>query len=172
MLKKQVSDKLNKQVNAEIYSAYLYLSMAAYFDSLNLAGFSNWMKVQAQEEMMHAMKIYNFIYDKGGAVTLTAIDAPETQWESPEAAVQDVCVHEEKVTGMINDLVDCAVEQHDHATNAFLQWFVNEQVEEEASAGDVLSKVQMVEKTSHGLYMLDKDLAARVFTPPQDAEGG
>lgn len=171
MMDQALMQALNRQINAEIYSAYLYLSMAAHFDAENLTGFSNWMKIQAQEEMMHAMKFYDFINDKGGQVTLTAIDGPDTRWDSPVAAVQALCDHEAHVTGLINDLMDLAMEKRDHATQIFLQWFVTEQVEEEASGADLLDKVKRVSGHPQGLYMLDKELSTRTFTPPQSASG-
>lgn len=162
---------LNGHINAEMYSSYLYLSMAAYFDEDNLTGFSNWMKIQVQEEMMHAVKIYDFINDKGGKVVLTAIDKPDSHWDSPVAVIQALCDHEAKVTGLINDLMDLAIEKRDHATQVFLQWFITEQVEEEASGADLLDKVKRVVDHPQGLYMLDKELSTRTFTPPQSASG-
>ena len=157
---------LNEQVNAEMYSAYLYLSMEAYFKSLNLIGFANWMRVQTQEEMMHAMKIYEFIDERGGRITLKAIDGPQTKWDSPLAAFKAVYEHEQKVTGLINNLVNLAIEEKDHATNTFLQWFVNEQVEEESSADQMVQQLKMMENAPGGMFMLDRELAQRVFTPP------
>ena len=161
-----MEEALNEQVNAEMYSAYLYLSMEAYFKSLNLNGFANWMRVQTQEEISHAMKIYGFIDERGGRITLKAIDEPQTKWDSPLAVFKAVYEHEQKVTGLINDLVDLAIEEKDHATNAFLQWFVNEQVEEESSADQVVQQFKMMEKAPGGMFMLDRELGQRVFTPP------
>ena len=161
---------LNEQVNAEMYSAYLYLSMEAYFKSLNLIGFANWMRVQTQEEMMHAMKIYEFIDERGGRITLKAIDGPQTKWDSPLAAFKAVYEHEQKVTGLINNLVNLAIEEKDHATNTFLQWFVNEQVEEESSADQMVQQLKMMENAPGGMFMLDREMGQRVFTPPA-AEG-
>ena len=166
MISKKMVDALNKQVNAEMYSAYLYLSMESYFKSLNLNGFANWMRVQTQEEMVHAMKIYDFINERGGRVTLKPIDGPPTEWESPMAVFEAVYAHEQKVTGLINKLVDLAVEEKDHATNSFLQWFVNEQVEEESSADEKVQQLKMMEKAPGGMFMLDRELGQRVFTPP------
>jgi len=157
---------LNEQVNAELFSAYLYLSMEAYFKSLNLNGFANWMRVQTQEEISHAMKIYGFIDERGGRITLKAIDGPQTKWDSPLAVFKEIYKHEQKVTSMINNLVNLVIEEKDHATNAFLQWFVNEQVEEEASADQVIQQLKMMEKAPGGMFMLDRELAQRVFTPP------
>ena len=162
---------LNEQVNAELFSAYLYLSMEAYFKSLNLNGFANWMRVQTQEEVAHGMKIYEFINERGGRITLKAIDGPQTKWDSPLPVFKAVYEHEQKVTGLINDLVDLAIKEKDHATNTFLQWFVNEQVEEESSADDMVQQLKMMEKAPGGMFMLDRELGQRVFTPPV-SEGG
>ncbi|UCC97129.1 MAG: ferritin [Phycisphaerales bacterium] len=170
MISKKMEKALNGQVNAELYSAYLYLSMESYFKSLNLNGFANWMRVQTQEEIMHAMKIYDFIDERGSRITLKAIEGPPTQWDSPRAVFEAAYAHEQKVTGLINGLVDLAIKEKDHATNTFLQWFVNEQVEEEASADAIVQQLKMMEDAPGGLFMLDRELAQRVFTPPP-AEG-
>jgi ferritin len=166
MISKKMEEALNEQVNAELYSAYLYLSMESYFKSLNLNGFANWMRVQTQEELMHAMKIYDFVNERGGRIILKAIEGPETEWDSPLAVFEAVYVHEQKVTGLINDLVDLAIKEKDHATNTFLQWFVNEQVEEESSADEVVQQLKMMENAPGGMFMLDRELGQRVFTPP------
>jgi len=166
MLSKKMQDALNKQTNAELYSAYLYASMSAYFESVNLRGFANWMRVQTQEEVMHAYKFYNYINERGGRVALQAIEAPPQEWDSPLAAFEAVRVHEQKVTGLINDLVNLAISEGDHATNNFLQWFVSEQIEEEASAHDVVQKLNLVGEESSGLFMLDREMGLRIFTPP------
>jgi ferritin len=166
MISKKMEEALNAQVNAEMYSAYLYLSMESYFKSLNLNGFANWMRVQTQEEMMHAMKMYDFINERNGRVLLKAIDGPPTKWDSPLAVFKAVLKHEQKVTGLINDLVDLAIKEKDHATNSFLQWFVNEQVEEEASADEMVQQLKMMEDAPGGMFMLDRELGQRVFTPP------
>ena len=166
MIKKKMQQALNKQLNAELYSSYLYLSMSAYFNSINLKGFANWMKVQAQEELSHAMKFYNFILERGGKVILSKIDPPQTEWNSPLAAFEHVYRHEQKVTSLINSLVDLSISESDHATNNFLQWFVTEQVEEEASADEVVKKLKLAGKSAGGLFMIDRELAQRVFTSP------
>ncbi|MCH8118155.1 MAG: ferritin [Planctomycetes bacterium] len=171
MISEKMEEALNGQVNAELYSAYLYLSMESYFKSLNLNGFAGWMRVQTQEEVIHAMKIYDFINERGGRVILKAIEGPPTEWDSPLAVFEAVYVHEQKVTGLINDLVDLAIKEKDHATNTFLQWFVNEQVEEESSADEVVQQLKMMENAPGGMFMLDRELGQRVFTPPA-AEGG
>ncbi len=171
MISKKMEGALNGQVNAELYSAYLYLSMESYFKSLNLNGFASWMRVQTQEEVMHAMKIYEFINERGGKVVLKAIEGPPTEWDCPLAVFEAVYVHEQKVTGLINDLVDLAIKEKDHATNSFLQWFVNEQVEEESSADEIVQQLKMMENAPGGMFMLDRELGQRVFTPPVTAEG-
>ena len=170
MISKKMEDALNEQVNAELYSAYLYLSMESYFKSKNMNGFANWMRVQTQEEMSHTMKIYGFIDERGGRILLKAIEGPQTEWESPLAVFEAVYEHEQKVTGLINDLVDLAIAEKDHATNSFLQWFVSEQVEEEASADAAIQQLKMVESAPGGMFMFDRELGQRVFTPPA-AEG-
>lgn len=166
MLIKKIQDTLNTQINAEIYSAYLYLSMSAYFESVNLKGFANWMRVQAQEELAHAMKFYNYVNERGGRVILRMIEGPPAEWNSPVAAFEHTYRHEQKVTSMINNLTNMAIEEKDHATHSFLQWFINEQVEEEASADEILQKLKLLENVPAGLFMLDRELASRVFTMP------
>jgi ferritin len=161
-----MQEALNGQINAELYSAYLYLSMEACFQSTNLPGCANWMRVQTQEELTHAMKIYDFVNERGGRVTLKSIQQPPIKWDSPLAAFEAAYKHEQKVTGLINTLVNLAIEEEDHAANSFLKWFVNEQVEEEASVDEVVQKLKMVETAPGGLFMIDKQLGQRVFTPP------
>ena len=171
MLSEKMQDAINRQLVAETYSAYLYWSMAAYFESVNLAGFAQWMKAQAQEELVHAAKFFNFVAERGGRVLLAAIEAPSTEWDSPLAVFEHAYQHEQKVTGLINDLVDLAVEERDHATKSFLDWFVDEQVEEEASADGVVQKLKLMGDAPGGLFMLDRELGQRVFTMPASTEG-
>jgi len=166
MISKKIEQALNDQINAEFYSAYLYLSMAAYFDSVNLTGFATWMRAQTQEEIVHAMKMYDFVNERGGRVILKAIETPPSEWDSPLAAFEAAYAHEQLVTGRINDLVNLAVDEKDHATNSFLQWFVNEQVEEETSADNVVQNLKMAQSAPGALFMLDRELGRRVFTPP------
>jgi ferritin len=161
----------NGQLNAEWYSSYLYVSMAAYFESLNLKGFAHWMSVQAKEEWVHGELFYAQIHDRRGRVTLRAIEAPATEWESPREAFEHVLAHEQKVTGLINKLMDQAVGESDHATSNFLQWFVGEQVEEEAAADAILQQLKLIGDNAHALLMLDRELAARVFALPAVATG-
>ena len=170
MIKEKIREALNQQLNAELYSSYLYLSMAAYFESINLKGFANWMRVQTQEELVHAMKFYDFIIERGGKVVLSSIEGPRTEWPSPLAVFEHAYEHEQKVTGLINNLVDLSAAEQDHATSNFLQWFVAEQVEEEASADEVVQKIKLMGDASGGLFMLDRELAQRVFTPPATAQ--
>jgi ferritin len=171
MIGKKMQDALNEQVNAELYSAYLYLSMVAYFESVNLPGFAAWMRVQTQEEVVHAMKIYDYVNERGGRVILKPIDGPPAEWKSPLDAFEAAYQHEQKVTGLINGLVNLAIEEKDHAANMFLQWFVSEQVEEEDSADTIVQKLKLMADAPGGMYMLDKEMGQRVFTPPA-AEGG
>ena len=166
MLSKKMENAINEQINAELYSSYLYLSMATYFESVSLAGCANWMRQQAQEELFHGMKMFDYVCECGGRVTLKAIDKPPSKWTSPLNAFENVLEHEQKVTGLINDLVDLALEERDHASNIFLQWFVSEQVEEEASAGALVDKLKMIGKDAGGLFMLDTELGQRSFTLP------
>ena len=166
MLSKKVLAALNKQINAEIYSSYLYLSMAAYTKSLGLDGFENWFKVQAQEELVHAMKFFDYVNERGGRVTLAAIDGPPVSWKSPLEVLEATLKHEQHVTALINALVDLALSESDHATSNTLQWFVAEQVEEEASADAIRQKLALVGDKGNALYMIDRELATRVFTPP------
>ena len=166
MIKEKIQDALNEQINAELYSSYLYLSMSAYFESINLKGFASWMRVQTQEELVHAMKFYDYLIERGGKVVLSSIESPPTEWSSPLAIFENAYQHEQKVTGLINELVDLAIAEKDHATNIILQWFVSEQVEEEASADEVVQKIKLMGDARGGIFMLDRELAQRVFTPP------
>jgi ferritin len=166
MLSEKMQEAINIQINKEIYSAYLYLSMAAYCDSINLKGFASWMTVQVQEELSHAQKLFNYLPERGGKVILQPIDGPETEWESPLALFKHVYEHEQFVTSLINGLVKLAREEEDYATESFLKWFIDEQVEEEASASEVVEKIKLAGDRGGGIFMLDKELGARVFTPP------
>lgn len=161
MLTEKMQTALNGQLNAELYSSYLYLSMNAYFKSVNLDGFANWMYYQAQEELEHSMKFYDFVIQRGGKVVLSQIEAPPTEWDSPMAIFEVTLAHEQKVTGLINDLVEIAHEERDHATNIFLQWFVSEQVEEEENVGGVLEQLKLMGDAQGGLFMIDRELAKR-----------
>ncbi len=170
MLSKKMEKAINEQINAEFFSAYLYLSMSAYFESEGYEGMANWMWTQYQEEEAHAMRFFAYVNERGGRVILKALDAPAATWKSPEHVFAETLKHEQKVTGLINKLVKLARTEDDYASDSFLRWFVDEQVEEEATAEGILQKVKMVGKTGNALYMLDKELGQRVFTPPAAEE--
>ena len=161
VIQKKMEEALNKQINAELYSAYLYLSMAAYFEAQNLKGMAKWMIAQYGEEQGHAKKLYGYILERGGKVTLEAIDKPKTDWDSPAEAFEEAYEHEQKVTTMINDLVDMAQSENDKASVAMLQWFVTEQVEEEASTSEIADKLKLIKGAPQGLFMMDHALGAR-----------
>lgn len=166
MINSKIQQELNKQLNEELYSAYLYLSMSAYFESIDYKGMANWMKVQAQEEMTHAMKFYTYILDRGGIVNLLAIPNPPVSWSSPLEIFESAYQHEQKITSLINDLLTITMEEKDHATSIFLQWFVTEQIEEELSASSIVADIKRLVNTPNSMYLLDKELGQRVFTPP------
>ncbi len=166
MLSKTMQDALNDQINAEYYSSYLYLSMAAWADSANLKGFANWFRVQVQEEMVHVMKFFQYVLDRRGVVKLAAIAGPPTQWASPLAAFEATLAHEQHVTGRINKLAELAIKENDHASHALLEWFVTEQVEEEATADLILQQLKLAGDAPAALFLLDRELGARTFTPP------
>ena len=165
-----ITEKMEKafldQINKELYSEYLYLSMKAYFASLNLNGFVNWMNIQVQEEHAHAMGMFDYVLERGGKIELEAIAKPDTNWESPLAVFKQVLKHEEYVTSRINALMDVAEEVKDRAAIIFLNWYLKEQVEEEASAGGVLAQLELIGDDKNALFALDKELAQRVFNPP------
>ena len=171
MIEKKMEEALNGQINAELYSAYMYLSMSAYFEARELPGFAHWMRAQAQEEEFHAMKLFTYLVERGGRVILKALEAPPAEWKSPLHVFEDTLKHERKVTGLINDLVFLARDLRDNATEIFLQWFVSEQVEEEDNVQKILGPLKLIKESPQALYMLDKELFQRVFTPPP-AEGG
>ena len=166
MISRKIEEALNDQLNAEFYSAYLYLSMAGYFESINLKGFANWMRVQTQEEQFHAMKLYDYIFERGGKVTLRTIDAPPADWDCPLAVFEATLEHEQKVTGSIDDLVYLARAEKDNASEIYLQWYVHEQVEEENNVGTVLGQLKLIKDSPQAMFIMDKDMAQRVFTPP------
>ncbi len=169
-MNEKIQKAINEQINKELYSAYLYLSMGGYFESVGLPGFANWMKAQFHEEQFHAFKMFEFVTGRGGRVELGAIDAPPAKWDSPLAVFEEVCAHEAKVTGYINDLVDLAIAEKDHAANNMLQWFVSEQVEEEATVGEIRDKLKLIGNEGGGLFMMDREFSSRTFTPPANTE--
>src|ERR671916_3398842 len=161
MLDRTIEDAMNEQIRNELYSAYQYLSMAAYCESANLPGFAHWMRMQAREETEHAMKFYDFILDRSGRVVLRGIEGPVVEFGSPLEVFERALGHEQKVTAMINNLYGLAVKENDYASQAFLQWFVTEQVEEEKNAGDVAETLKMVGGMSEALFLLDRELGQR-----------
>jgi len=161
ILSKKIENAINKQINSELWSAYLYLSMSAYFESLNLGGFATWMKVQAQEEVTHAMKFYHHIIERRGRVLISAIAAVPTSWKSPLQVFEEAFKHEQKVTAMIENLANIAASEKDYAATSMLKWFHDEQVEEELQTDTIVQKLKMIEKSPGGLFMLDHELGKR-----------
>ncbi len=163
MISKKMEDGINKQINAELYSAYLYLSMSAYFESTGLSGFAAWMKAQALEEREHAMKFFDYLAERGGRILLDAIDKPKSEWKSSLDVFEEVYTHEQHVTSLIHQLVELAEKEKDHASSVMLQWYVTEQVEEEASASDIVDKLKMVGESGNGIFMMDQKLGQRAI---------
>ncbi len=161
MIEKRMQDEINKQINEELFAAYLYQSMAAYFEDMNLKGFVNWMDKQAKEELEHARKFYDYLVERGGRVELEAIEKPQKEWDSPLAAFEGAYAHEQHVTQRINHMMDVAEELKDRATISMLQWFIDEQVEEEANADEYVQMLKMIGHENRGLFMVDRELAKR-----------
>ena len=161
MIGKPMQDAMNEQINKELFSSYLYLSMAAYFGDKNLPGFANWMRIQADEERGHAMKFYDFILERGGRVLLKAIDAPKTDWTSSLEVAEEVAAHEAKVTASINALYELALKEKDYPAQVMLQWFISEQVEEEKNAAEIVANLRLIEERGTAVLMLDHRLAKR-----------
>ena len=167
MLDKEIQSALNEQINVEFTSAYSYLSVAAYFEAINLRGFAHWMRIHYLEERMHANKVYDFIVDRDGRVDLLAVDAPQKEWASPLAAFEWALEAERSNSEAIYRLVELASKKHDHATHTFLQWFISEQVEEEALVNDMLQRMKLVGDSNAALFLMDQELSQR----PLPAEG-
>lgn len=157
--------EFNKQINAELYSAYMYLSMSSYLSEQNLNGFASWMNFQYQEETEHAMKFYQYVLDRGGKVELEAIEKPPVDWNGVLDVFDATLKHEQHVTSLINNLMSAAIEEKDHASVSFLQWFVDEQVEEEASVDEILQQLKLIDGKGPGLFMLDREAKARTANP-------
>lgn len=168
MVSEKMEEMLNKQVNAELYSSYLYLSMASYLEDKDFPGFANWMRIQAKEELDHGMKIYDYLYRRGASVKLTEIEGPKTEWDSVLDVFEHVLEHEQLVTSLINNLLSVAIEENDYATSQFLQWFIEEQVEEEENAMGNVAKIKKVGDSDSILYLLDSEFANRTYTPSND----
>ena len=161
MLNKKLESAINDQIQRELASAYLYLSMATYFDANTLPGFANWMRMQFHEEQFHALKFYDFVFDRGGVVKLQPIEGPQTEFESVVDIFAQTLAHEQFVTSHINNLYALAVEEKDYPCQSLLHWFIDEQVEEEKNAGDILDMLKMIKDNTHGLLMMDRELGAR-----------
>ena len=161
MINKSMQDAINNQINKELYSSYLYLSMAAYLEDRNLSGFAHWMRVQETEEREHAMKFYDFIVERGGRVMLKAIEAPKTEWKSTLELAEEVAAHEAVVTASIHALYELALKEKDYSAQIMLQWFITEQVEEERNAAEIVSNLKLIEDRGTAILMLDHRLAKR-----------
>lgn len=166
MLNKRIEEALNAQINAEFWSAYLYLSMSSCMANAGYPGFAKWFSVQFQEEQAHAQIFVNYILSRGGRVTLKPIDAVKNDWSSPLECFEDTLKHENQVTSSINNLYSITLEEKDFATQSMLKWFIDEQVEEEKNAQDIIDNLKMIKDNGYGLYMIDKELGARTFTTP------
>jgi len=166
MISKDMTKALNDQINKEIYSAYLYMGMSAFAERKGMPGIANWLTIQTQEELSHAQKFYQYVLRQGATIALEAIAKPEFKGDTALDLFADVLVHEKLVTASINNLVDIAVKERDHATEVFLQWFVNEQVEEEENACRIIDQLKLAGPAGGGLFMIDRELATRVYTPP------
>ncbi len=165
MLKDEMRDELNKQINEEFFSAYLYLSMSAYFNSIGLKGFSNWMMVQYKEETDHALRFYNYMLSQGADIKLNSIKEPDHNWKSPLDAFKATLKHEQYITQCLNGLADLADALKDRPTNNFLQWYIDEQVEEEENDREIISKLELIGDSKNGLFMIDRELLQRKYLP-------
>jgi len=168
MLTKKLLDALNKQINEEYYSSYIYQAMVGYFEDLNLDGCAHWMRMQAQEEHMHGNKIFDYMVERGGRIELFEIAKPPMEWDSPRAAFEAALEHEQYMTANVSALADLAIEEKDHATNNLMQWYVSEQVEEEAQVDDILKKLDMMGDSGTGLFLMDRELLKRAEPGPID----
>jgi ferritin len=163
MLKEAVEKSINDQINAEFHSAYLYLSMSAYFENIGLSGFANWMHIQFEEEQTHAMKFFHYVNERGGKVKLAPIAEVAIEFDGVIDVFEKTLEHEQKVTGLINDMMDIAIDERDHATKSFLQWFIDEQVEEEAGVEEILNNLKLINGDGQGLLMMDREMKTRKF---------
>ena len=166
MIKKTLENALNNQINAEFHSAYIYLSMSSYFLSAGLAGYANWMRIQYQEELAHATRFFDYVNERGGRVRLVPIKEVPVDFSGIVDVFEKTLEHEQLVTGMINNLMDLSTQESDHATKSFLQWFIDEQVEEEANAEQILNNLKLIKGEGQGLLMMDREMQARVFVDP------
>jgi ferritin len=166
MLNEKIEKALNEQITREFFSSYLYLSMSTYYESLNLSGFAAYFKFQSSEEYAHAMKFYDFVHNRDGRVVLEAIEKPQNEWKGALDVLKAAYEHELYITKSIHSLVDLALDLRDHATNSFLKWFVDEQIEEEASALEIVTKLEMIGESKNSLYLFDRDMGKRTAAPP------
>ncbi|MFV1988864.1 MAG: ferritin [Gemmatimonadota bacterium] len=166
MVSKEVQDAINAQIGREFFAAYLYLGMMSYFENRSLSGFGHWMRLQAQEEAAHAMRLVDFLLDRGGNVELQAIDRPVIEFDSPLSVMRAALAHEQKVTGTINDLYAIAVQHNDYPAQVLMQWFVSEQVEEEKNAGEIVDQLELAAGSGSALLVLDGRLAERISEEP------
>ena len=166
MIKKAVETALNEQINAEFHSAYIYLSMSSYFLSAGLGGYANWMRVQYQEELAHATRFFDYVNERGGRVKLTPVQEVQVDFSGIVDVFEKTLEHEQVVTGMIDRLMDLSIQESDHATKSFLQWFVDEQVEEEANVEQILNNLKLINGEGQGLLMMDREMQTRVFVNP------
>lgn len=169
MIKKEVLTAINEQINAESYSAYMYLSMAAYFEEMGLSGFAHWMKIQYQEEAAHTLKFFNYLIERNGKVELKAIAQVPVNFNGIVDVFEKTLAHENHVTELINHLMDVAVAASDHATQSFLKWFIDEQVEEEANVEKILATLKLINGQGNGIFMMDREMITRVFVDPNAA---
>ena len=169
-LSEKMAEAINKQINEEFYSAYLYLAMASYLESKKFKGAAKWMEIQYQEELGHAMKFYTYMNTRGARVVLKSLKEPQKEWNSILEVFEDAYKHEQYITSLIHNLANLAIEEKDHATLALLQWFINEQVEEEANTSEIVDKINFVKNSPNGLYMLDRELGQRTSTPGNEEE--
>ncbi len=169
MISQKMQEAINAQINEELFSSYLYLSMSAFFEDMSLTGFANWMRIQAQEEQFHAMKFFDYLSERGGRVELLAIEKPEKNWPDIVTVFEETYKHEQHITAKINELVSIAADEKDYASGNFLQWYVGEQVEEEAAASEILEQIKFLGENKHGILMLDREFKSRTFQPPVEA---
>ncbi|MDD3117645.1 MAG: ferritin [Victivallales bacterium] len=161
MISSKLEEAINDQINFEFYSSYVYLAMSAWFKDQNFNGFAHWMEIQAREELFHAMKLFHFVFDRGGKVVLTAVKAPAGEWKTPQEAFRQAFEHEQTVTSRISDLMDLALTERDHVAATLLQWFINEQIEEESSVKSIVDQLRMMGASQDSVFMLDRELNVR-----------
>ena len=166
MIKKPLENALNEQINAEFHSAYIYLSMSSYFLSVGLGGYANWMRVQYQEELAHTTRFFDYVNERGGRVKLSPIQEVQVDFSGIVDVFEKTLEHEQIVTGMIDHLMDLSIQESDHATKSFLQWFVDEQVEEEANVEQILNNLKLINGEGQGLLMMDREMQTRIFVNP------